>query len=129
MLISLLIVLIVGVVCIGVGVHFILEDRRFKAHAIEVEAEVTGFLELEDERYLMQYSFELDHVQVFGVLPKSTPRPITSKGAIIPLLVNKDDSTQVRRLTARRDATLRFFLILIGGLMVCTAVPLLFFVF
>lgn len=128
MLISLSIVLILGVVCISTGIYFIINDRRFRANAIEVEAEVTGFLELEDERYLMQYRFELEHHEVFGVLPKSTPRPITTKGAMIPLLVNKEDSTQVRRLTARRDATLRFFLILIGGLMVSTAVPLLFFV-
>ncbi|AGT05084.1 putative membrane protein [Corynebacterium glutamicum MB001] len=128
MLISLLIVLILGVVCIGIGIHFIGKDRHFQSNAVEVEAEVTGFVELEDERYLTQYRFELDHHEVFGVLPKSTPRPITTKGAVIPLLVNRDDSTQVRRLTARKDVTLRFFLILIGGLMVCTAVPLLFFV-
>ncbi|ANE03678.1 DUF3592 domain-containing protein [Corynebacterium crudilactis] len=128
MLIPLLVVLILGVVYIYTGVYFIYRDRRFKANAIEVDAEVTGFLEVEDGRFLMQYRFEWDHHDVFGVLPKSSPKPITTKGVKMPLLVNKDDSTQVRRLTARRDATLRIFLVLIGGLMVCMAVPLLFFV-
>ncbi|ALC05493.1 hypothetical protein CDES_05280 [Corynebacterium deserti GIMN1.010] len=128
MLVSLLIVLALGVVCIGVGLYFHLRDRRFKSNAIKVNAEVTGFLPVEDDRYLLQYRFQLDDHEVFGVLPRSTPRPITTKGAIIPLLVHREDSTNVRRLTARRDATLRFFIILIGVLMLCTAIPLLVFV-
>lgn len=128
MLVSLIVVLFLGLVCVGIGGYATYRDKKFRANATLVDAEVTGLIDADHDRYLTQYRFELDHHEVFGVLDRSTPRPITSKGARIPLLVDRVDPTQVRRLTTRRDSTLRIFFFLIGALMIGTAVPLLIFV-
>lgn len=125
---SLLIVLATGVVCIGLALYLGFRDRRFRAVSYKVTAEVTGFIQDKDERYQTQYRFSHDGHEVFGVLDKTTPQPVLKPGELILLRVHKNDPTNVRPFTSRGESTARVFLMLIGVLMLLTAIPLLVFV-
>lgn len=125
---TLLIVLAIGVVCIGLALYLSFRDRSFRASSYKVRAEVTGFIQNSDERYQTQYRFTHDDHEVFGVLEKTTPHPVMNPGEVILLRVHKDDPTNVRAMTPRRDITARVFLMLMGVLMLVTAIPLLVFV-
>lgn len=128
MQLSLILVFLGGLVFLGVGVDLVRRDHAFRRQSQLVEAEVTGHVRTAEDRFLVQYRFPLDGREIFGVLPYSVPEPILSSGETIQLLVRGDDPSVVRSLTTRRDLTARVFLLLIGALMLLTAIPLLILV-
>lgn len=125
LLITLVVVLLSGLICIGMALASTVRQRSFHANARLFHAEITGYALNRENRYKTLYKFDIDGREIHGVLPDSIPDPILPRGEIIPLMVRLDDPTRVQPVLSRQHTTLRTFSYLIGGCMLLTAIPLL----